>query len=201
VIDRNIVLEGYGVRLEPLASRHIPELRASCHEPALWEYTFGDSPFGSDAGAAAWLDAMTHDPKIHAFAVIDAGDGATIGSTSFLDIDEAYRKLEIGWTFLATRYWRTHVNTACKRLLLAYAFENCDAVRVQFKAEAKNRRSRQAIARIGATFEGVLRNFRIRPDGEIRDTSFYSVIASEWPGVRARLTERLSARSERLEHA
>ena len=201
MIDRTIVLEDYGVRLEPLAARHLPELRASCHEPALWEYTFGDSPFGTDADAAAWLDTMTQNPRILAFAIVNAADGTTIGSTSFLDIEEAHRKLEIGWTFLARRYWRTHVNTACKRLLLAYAFERCGVLRVQFKAEAKNRRSRQAIARIGATFEGVLRNFRIRPDGEIRDTSFYSVIASEWPGVRARLNERLATRNEHLEHA
>lgn len=195
VIDANIVLEGYDVRLEALEERHLPALRAQCHDPALWEFTFGDSPFADDASASAWLRAAREDPKMHAFAIIDTTTGATIGSTRFLEIEPAHRKLEIGWTFLAPRYWRTHVNTACKLLLMRYAFEECNAVRMQFKAEAKNLRSRRALEGIGATCEGVLRNFRIRPDGEIRDTSFYSVIAPEWPAVRARLEQRLNARS------
>jgi RimJ/RimL family protein N-acetyltransferase len=200
VIDASIVLQGYGVRLEPLALRHVPELRASCHDARLWEYTFSDSPFGNEANAITWLQAALRDPKTLAFAIVDASTGATIGSTRFFEIEEAHRKLEIGWTFLAVPYWRTHVNAACKRLLMGYAFDRWNAIRVQFKAEAKNKRSRAALEGIGATFEGVLRNFRIRPDGEIRDTSFYSVIAPEWPSVRARLTERLSARSDRIEH-
>jgi N-acetyltransferase len=200
VIDRTIVLEGYGVRLEPLAPHHLPELRAACHDPALWEHTFSVSPFGSDEDAAEWLRAMNENPRYRTFAVIDAPVGRAIGSTSFLDIEMAHRKLEIGWTFLATAYWRTHVNKACKRLLLGYAFEEWGAIRVQLKAEAKNARSRRAVEAIGATFEGVFRNFRIRPNGEIRDTSFYSVIDSEWPGVRARLTGQLNARSLAQEH-
>ncbi|HTA39126.1 MAG TPA: GNAT family N-acetyltransferase [Candidatus Acidoferrales bacterium] len=195
MIDPTIVLEGYGVRLEPLEERHLPALRADCHDPALWELTFSDSPFGDDAGAKAWLQASLEDPKMHAFAIVDASTGATIGSTRYLDIEPAHRKLEIGWTFLAPRYWRSHVNTACKLLLMEYAFEKCGALRMQFKAEAKNWRSRRALEGIGATCEGVLRNFRIRPDGEIRDTSFYSVIVQEWPAVRARLEQRLNARS------
>jgi RimJ/RimL family protein N-acetyltransferase len=196
VIDANMVLEGYNVRLEALAERHLPALRAQCHDPALWEFTFSDSPFGDDASANAWLRAAREDPKMQAFAVVDTSTGATIGSTRYLEIEPAHRKLEIGWTFLATPYWRSHVNTACKLLLMRYAFDEWNAVRMQFKAEATNLRSRRALEGIGATCEGVLRNFRIRPDGEIRDTSFYSVIAPEWPAVRTRLEHRLSARSE-----
>jgi N-acetyltransferase len=198
VIDSTIAFEGYGVALEPLERRHLPDLRERCHDPALWRFTFSDSPFGDDASANAWLEAARRDPKTVAFAILDAPTGAAIGSTRYFDIERAHRKLEIGWTFLAPSYWRTHVNAACKLLLMRYAFEEWNAVRVQFKAEAKNARSRRALAGIGATFEGVLRNFRIRPDGEIRDTSFYSVIAPEWPGVRARLTARLESK-ERLE--
>jgi RimJ/RimL family protein N-acetyltransferase len=201
VIETTLVLEGYGVRLEPLAQRHLPDLRAACHDRALWELVFGDSPFGDDASANAWLSAALADPKTVAFAIVDAATGAAIGSTRYFDIEPAHRKLEIGWTFIAPRYWRTHVNTACKLLLMGYVFEEWGAVRVQFKAEAINARSRAALAGIGAIFEGVLRNFRIRPDGEIRDTSFYSVIEPEWPAVRARLIGRLAAGSERLEHA
>jgi RimJ/RimL family protein N-acetyltransferase len=200
VIDASIVLEGYNVRLEALEARHLPELRAECHGPALWEFTFGDSPFVDEASARVWLRAAQEDPKMHAFAVIDTSTGATIGSTRYLEIEPAHRKLEIGWTFLATPYWRSHVNTACKLLLMRYAFDEWNAVRVQFKAEAKNLRSRRALEGVGATCEGVLRNFRIRPDGEIRDTSFYSVIAPEWPAVRTRLEHRLSARSEVQDH-
>ena len=191
-----MVLEGNAVRLEALEARHLPALRAHCHDPALWEFTFSDSPFGDDASASAWLRSAQEDPKMHAFAVIDTTTGATIGSTRYLEIEPAHRKLEIGWTFLATPYWRSRVNTACKLLLMRYAFEEWNAVRMQFKAEAKNLRSRRALEGIGATCEGVLRNYRVRPDGEIRDTSFYSVIAPEWPAVRTRLEQRLSARSE-----
>jgi RimJ/RimL family protein N-acetyltransferase len=193
VIDTDFTLEGYGVRLEPLAARHLPELRASCHDPALWEQTFSGSPFGDDASAHAWLAAALDDPKTVAFAIVDAETGETIGSTRYFDIEPAHRKLEIGWTFLAPNRWRTHANTACKVLLLRHAFEEWNAVRVQFKAEAKNARSRRALEGIGATFEGVLRSYRTRPDGEIRDTSFYSVIAAEWPAVQERLTRRLAA--------
>lgn len=199
MIDANIVLEGNDVRLEALEERHLFALRAECHDPALWEFTFGDSPFGSDASARAWLTAARENPAMHAFAVVDTTTGATIGSTRYLEIDPTHRKVEIGWTFLAPRYWRSRVNAACKLLLMGYAFEECGVVRVQFKAEAKNLRSRRALDGIGATCEGVLRNFRIRPDGEIRDTSFYSVIAHEWPAVRAQLERRLSARSG-IEH-
>ncbi len=195
MIDPTVVLEGHNVRLEPLEERHLPALRADCHDPALWEFTFSGSPFADDASAKAWLQAAADDPKMHAFAIVDTSTGATIGSTRYLEIEPAHRKLEIGWTFLATPYWRSHVNTACKLLLMGYAFEERGAVRMQFKAEAKNQRSRQALEGIGATCEGVLRNYRIRPDGEIRDTSFYSVIDQEWPAVRTRLEQRLSARS------
>lgn len=201
MIDKTIVLEGYGIRLEPLHARHMAELREACDDPALWEHTFSASPFGSDESASAWLASMRDNPRYLTFAVIDAASGSAIGSTSFLDVEPAHRKLEIGWTFLASRYWRTHVNTACKRLLMGYAFEDWGAIRVQFKAEAKNARSRRAIERIGATFEGVFRNFRIKADGEIRDTSFYSVIDSEWPAVRARLAGQLNAGSTAKEHA
>lgn len=113
------------------------------------------------------------------------------GSTRYLDISPEHHKLEIGWTFLARRFWRTHVNTEAKFLLLKYAFEEWNAQRVQLKAEAINTRSHNAILRIGATHEGTLRNFRTRGDGQIRDVAFYSIIAPEWPGVKARILSLL----------
>lgn len=122
------------------------------------------------------------------FAVIDKRSGALAGSTRYMDIVDQYRKLEIGWTFLSRTYWRTHVNTEMKFLLFRYAFEEWNAIRVQLKAEAVNQRSRNAILRLGATYEGTLRNFRIQPsDGSIRSVSYYSVTNGEWPIVKERL--------------
>jgi RimJ/RimL family protein N-acetyltransferase len=126
-----------------------------------------------------------------AFAIVDMESGAVAGSTRYLDISREHRKLEIGWTFLAPQFWRTHVNTEAKFLLLQYAFEEWDAQRVQLKAEAINQRSHEAILRIGAVHEGNLRSFRIRGDGQIRDVAFYSIIAPEWPAVKARLIRLL----------
>jgi RimJ/RimL family protein N-acetyltransferase len=135
------------------------------------------------------------------FAIIDAQSGEFAGSTRYMDIVPEYRKLEIGWTFLAPQFWRTHINTEAKFLLFRYAFEEWNAMRVQLKAEALNRRSRSAIARIGATYEGTMRNFRIRYDGSRRDVSYYSVLDSEWPIVKERLLSFMHAEPSRTEAA
>jgi RimJ/RimL family protein N-acetyltransferase len=182
-----IGLQGYGVRLEPLARKHLNALQLLGNDPSLWEFTFGCNPFTTDADAQRWLEDVLADPDMLAFAIVDESSGKIAGSTRYLEISQAHRKLEIGWTFLGRSFWRTHVNTAAKLLLLQYAFEEWNALRVQFKAEAVNTRSRSAILRLGATYEGTLRSFRIRSNGEIRDTSFFSVIRSEWPAVKERL--------------
>ena len=194
MIDLTLVLDGPRVRLEPVERRHLADLRKHCAVPALWELVFGENPFLTDDASEEWFaDATTGDDRL-AFAIVDKATGEAIGSTRFADIQPAHRKLEIGWTFIAQRYWRTHVNTECKYLLLEYAFERWNALRVQLKAEAINTRSRDAILRIGATYEGTLRSFRIKPQtGEVRDTSFYSIIAPEWPSVKERLAARLHA--------
>ena len=181
-------LENEVVALEPLAAGHLADLRAHCNDPALWEHTFGSNPFGSDAETRAWLDAADTDPTVVAFAIREKSSGLVVGSTRYLDIHESYRKLEIGWTFVARSHWRTGLNTACKELLLTRAFEQWNALRVQLKAEARNARSREAMLRLGLIYEGTLRNFRIRPrDGSIRDVSFYSVIEGEWPALKAHI--------------
>ena len=191
MIDRHLVLEGFGVRLEPLAVHHLSALRKACSDQRLWQLVFSLNPFVDDTSALAWFEAAIGDARCVPFAIVDSTTGEVMGSTRYLDVEPAHRKLEIGWTFLAPCYWRTHVNTACKRLLLQHAFETLQCNRVQFKAEAINMRSRNAIARLGATHEGTLRNFRIREGGEVRDTSFYSIIASEWPSVKEGLEARL----------
>lgn len=186
-MQHTIILQGQQVRLEPLAPAHLPALSELGNDPALWEFTFGTNPFTTGEGAQAWLEQVLADPDMQAFTIIDECTGAVAGSTRYLEISQAHRKLEIGWTFLGRKFWRTHVNTAAKLLLMQYAFEDWHAVRVQFKAEALNQRSHRAILRLGATHEGTLRNFRIKPPGEVRDTSFYSVVDREWPMVKERL--------------
>ncbi len=108
-----------------------------------------------------------------------------------LEIDEPFRKFDIGWTFLTRRFWRTSVNTESKLLLLAYGFEQWGAQRIQFRAEAINTRSHAALLRIGAVHEGTMRAFRIRPDGQVRDVNLYSIVAPEWPAVKERLLSLL----------
>ncbi len=187
-MEKDLLLEGESVRLEPLQSGHLSALRECANEDALWDFTFAPNPFTNEADAQAWLAQTLSATDEVAFAVIDKRSGDLAGSTRFMDVAPEHRKLEIGWTFLNRRFWRTHVNTEMKFLMLRYAFEEWNAVRVQLKAEAVNERSRAAILRLGATFEGTLRNFRIRPsDASIRDVSFYSVTDRDWPMVKERL--------------
>lgn len=188
IMEKRLVLEGDGVRLEPLSAQHLPGLTVCANDPALWEYTFGANPFTSEADANRWLRDAIDPLDVVAFAVIDKRTGMLAGSTRYADISPQHRKVEIGWTFLAQRFWRTHVNSEMKFLLFRYAFEQWNAQRVQLKAEAVNKRSRAAILRLGATYEGTLRKFRIRPsDNSVRDVSFYSVTDDEWPMVKERL--------------
>jgi N-acetyltransferase len=186
-----LVLTGNGIRLEPLSAAHLDPLIICGNDPALWEFTFQSNPFTTLADAKAWLETALSEPDTRAFAIVDPASGQVAGSTRYLDISQEHRKLEIGWTFLARRFWRTHVNTAAKFLLCRYAFEDWNAARVQFKAEAINRRSHNAILRLGALHEGTLRNFRARPDGELRDVAFYSITSQEWPVVKERLLRLL----------
>jgi RimJ/RimL family protein N-acetyltransferase len=122
-----------------------------------------------------------------AFAIIDQGRGEAVGGTTYMDVAMADRRLEIGNTWLGRAAWRTAINTEAKLLLLRHAFETLGCHRVQMKTDARNLRSQAAIERLGAKREGVLRQHLVLPDGFVRDTVMYSVIAAEWPGVKARL--------------
>lgn len=185
-MNRDTVLEGKIVRLEPLAAGHVQPLREIGNDPAIWQYTFNENPFTNEGDTQEWFDETDRE-NVLAFAVVDRRTGSLAGSTRFYGINEAWRKAEIGYTFYATRYWRTAVNTETKLLMLAYAFEQWNAERVQFTAEAINERSHRAILRLGATHEGLLRRYRIRADGEVRDVNLYSIVKPEWPHVKARL--------------
>jgi len=127
------------------------------------------------------------------FAVLDKASQRLIGTTSLMDINPANRALEIGSTFYVQEFWRSYVNSHCKLLLLTEAFENRDTERVTLKTDARNQRSRNAITRIGATFEGVLRHHMLLPDGTWRDSAYFSILREEWPAVKEELTKKINS--------
>jgi RimJ/RimL family protein N-acetyltransferase len=189
-----VTLDGSRVRLEPLDERHFDDLVHVAKDPAVFRW-ITNQPMG-EGRLRAWLNqtlgAAASGMEVP-FATVDRESGRAIGSTRFMTITPEHRRLEIGWTWLGTDYQRTGANREAKYLQLRHAFETLDAERVEFKTHARNERSRGALLGIGATFEGVLRHHTIMPDGSNRDSAFYSVLAGEWPGVKARL-EALLAR-------
>ena len=190
-----VVLQGRWVRLEPLAEAHIPQLAAAGRDEAIWQYMrYGQ--ITTEPGMRAWVMELLEAQALGTdlpFAVIHLESGVAIGSTRYLEIRRIYRSLEIGGTWYALAFQRTAVNTECKYLLLRHAFEDLGCLRVQFKTDLRNERSQRALERIGAIREGVLRNHMVLPDGFIRDSVFYSILDTEWPGVKARLEEKMGA--------
>ena len=188
-----VTLEGTLVRLEPLGEDHVGDLAVAGGDPETWAY-MTTGPITSPGRMAAYVrDAGA--AGVRAFAVVENGEGRAIGSTRYLDIRENDRGLEIGGTWYGPAWRRTGVNTECKRLLLAHAFESLGAIRVQLKADARNERSLRAIERIGATREGVLRDQLRLPDGFVRSTVYYSILEAEWPAVRERIDRLIAART------
>lgn len=189
VLPVNLELPGRRARLEPLSLSHVPDLAVAGDDEEAWRYSTEGWPRGEAAmrgfveRALSKVAGGTDLP----FAIIDRQTGRAAGSTRYLDIQPSQRSLEIGWTWLGAAWRRTSINTECKYLLLRHAFESLGAVRVQLKADARNQRSRQAMERIGAVYEGTLRRHRILPDGAYRDSAYYSVLDREWPAVKARL--------------
>ena len=177
------------VRLEPLAPAHAPSLFATCADPVVWRWLAAPLP-ASVADLEALVAVALTDPSRLAWAVVL--DGAAVGSTSYLDVDQSVGGLEVGWTWYSPSVWASSVNPTCKLLLLGHAFDELGAGRVTLKTDALNARSRGAILRLGATYDGTLRHHRLRQDGSVRDTAYYSVLAAEWPGVRDGLRARLS---------
>ena len=191
-----IRLVGGRAMLVPMETAHIAELFAAGDHPEIWPYMSLRVERYEDMERLV-RDALAarDEGKELPFTIIDRDEDRIVGSTRFLDIDRVHRNLEIGWTWLSPSVWRTRINTECKYLLLRHSFETLDALRVQLKTDARNLRSRQAIDRLGAAKEGVLRRHRILPDGYVRDSVYYSIVAEEWPAVRERLEERLFVRS------
>ena len=184
-----LVLEGRLVRLEPLETRHAESL-ADAATPDLFIYHFAPPEY-SAAGFERLIQIVREQTGFCPFAIILRDQGRAIGVTSYLDIRPQDRGLEIGFTWVAKLYQGTLVNPECKYLLLRHAFEEQQAIRVQLKTDLRNLQSQRAIEKLGAAREGVLRQHMIRPDGYVRDTVMYSIIAEEWPLVRQRLEERM----------
>jgi RimJ/RimL family protein N-acetyltransferase len=188
-----ITLSGTLVRLEPLQAKHATDLYEAGQDERIWRYMpvkLGQSVTEMQNWIASTLK-LQESGTILPFAIIDRGSERAIGSTRYHDIQEQNRGLEIGWTWLTPQVQRTGVNTECKYLLLQHAFEHLGAIRVQLKTDSRNLQSQRAIERIGAIKEGVLRNHMIMWDGYYRHSVYYSVIESEWPGVKAGLAEKM----------
>lgn len=186
-----IALEGRFVRLEPLDERHRDDLLAAAAEdPATWRYMSSNLSVGPDAWPAYLADAQR--PDYVAWATVERSTSVAIGSTRFGDIAPEHERVEIGWTWIAPSRQRSAVNTEAKLLQLTYAFDTLGAGRVALKTDLRNERSQRAIERLGAVREGVLRRHFRLPDGHVRDTVYYSILADEWPAVKARLEERLN---------
>jgi N-acetyltransferase len=188
-----ITLEGTWARLEPLGEQHVDDLVVAADEDDIW--TWMPIRLKTAADIRSWM-ASAHADQAKGtalpFAIIDRATGKAVGSTRYMDIQPANRGLEIGWTWLAKQVRRTPVNTECKYLLLRHAFDDQGAIRVQLKTNARNERSRTAILRIGAQFEGILRQQMILPNGDYRDSAYYSIIDTEWPAVKQRLERMLA---------
>ena len=178
-------LSNHAVTLEPLAEDHREGLRRAASDPRIHQFL----PFGH--GFDAWFDAAldAHAGADCVFAVRSAG-GALVGSSRYLSIEARHRRLEVGHTWYAHEAWGTAINPACKHLLFGAAFEGFRANRVELKCDARNLRSRAAIAKLGAVQEGILRHHMVMEDGFVRDSVLFSITRAEWPAIREKLARR-----------
>ncbi|MFW2178256.1 MULTISPECIES: GNAT family N-acetyltransferase [unclassified Moraxella] len=178
-----------GIRLELLTLTHEADLIMACQDGKLWELPYTSTP--TVEGVHDYiLKAHSMSDRV-AFAVIDEASGKAIGTTSFHDILPAPKRLEIGYTWYAQSHWRSHVNTACKLMLLTYAFETLHYQTIGWRTDILNTRSQQAIERLGAKKDGTIRGNRLNKDGMISDTMMYSMSAEVWQTIKPNLTKKL----------
>lgn len=193
---RPVTLGGNRVRLDPLELSHLPGLVAAGADPATW--TWMHAPLTDEASMRAWVEDAIRNRDAGGevpFTTVDAATGRVLGSTRFMSIAPAHRRLEIGWTWLTPAAHGTGANTEAKLLMLEHAFERLGAMRVEFKTDARNERSRAALAGIGATFEGVFRRHQVMGSGRVRDSAWFAVVDEDWPDVRDRLRARLAGQA------
>ena len=183
---QELILENDRVRLEPLQESHFSALLPICEQaPKLLQYS--PSAFGTAGHLQAYIEqalAARRNEQRYPFATYDKQLGQMVGSTSFGNVSNPHRRLEIGWTWITPQVQRSGLNRKAKLLQLSYAFETLGLARVEFKADARNEASRRAMEGIGATFEGCLRSHTLMQDGFRRDTVYYSILQEEWPMVK-----------------
>jgi RimJ/RimL family protein N-acetyltransferase len=186
-----VTLTGRHVQLEPLAAGHHDALIDAATDGELWKlwYTSVPAPQSMRSWIETALSMRAHDDL--AFAIRDMRDGSIVGSTRYFRVDALNRRLELGHTWYARRAQRTGINTEAKLLLLGHAFEALDCIAVELRTHWMNLQSREAIARLGAKQDGVLRNHQRMADGTLRDTVVFSIIQSEWPTVKRHLQYKL----------
>lgn len=193
-----VTLEGHGVRLEPMTAEHAPALSRAVHDGELWRlwFTAVPEPDKADAYVSAALDGQRAGHMLP-WAVRELTTEAIVGSTRYHDIVPAIERVEIGYTWYAASWQRSHVNTACKLLLLKHAFESLGCAVVGLRTDNFNFASQRAIEGIGAKQDGVLRHHQARRDGTVRDSIMYSILRSEWPDVKRHLELRLARHGRR----
>jgi RimJ/RimL family protein N-acetyltransferase len=189
---RPVVLESERVRLEPLSLDHGPALATAAADGRLWElgFTSVPAPGQQESYIQAALEGQRAGHMLP-WAVRDLSSGEIVGSTRYHDIVAAVDRVEIGYTWYAKRCQRSHLNTTCKLMLLAHGFDTLGCAVVGLRTDILNTRSQQAIEKLGANRDGVIRHHALRRDGSVRDTVMYSILLSEWPTVRDRLEARL----------
>ncbi len=184
-----VVLSLSGVRLEPLDYAHADGLMMTVQDGELWRLTVTSAP--APETVDVYIQQALDNPTRFAFAVIDERDERVLGTTSYHDIIDEVRRVEIGYTWYAKSAQRTHVNTACKLMLMTHAFEVLDCTVVGWRTDILNTNSQRAIERLGAQKDGVIRHHAIRRDGTVRDTVMYSMLKQEWPTHKTRLMHGL----------
>jgi RimJ/RimL family protein N-acetyltransferase len=192
-VEKKVMLEGSSVELLPMETDQVEGLWRAAEPQQIWEFT--SSKIRSKEEMKLTVEAAIKERELDnqiPFVVAKKGSGKIIGSSRFLDVSEKNKSLEIGWTWYHPDYWRSAVNTETKFLLLQYAFEEMKMNRVQFCTDSRNIRSQNAIQRIGAKKEGILRKHRIIADGYVRDTVVFSIIQEDWPGVKSLLLGKMN---------
>lgn len=190
-----VTLTGSRVRLMPLAPEHCDDLVAAVRDGELWKLWYTTVPEPEQMGAEIERRlALQASGSMIPFAVVDPVSGRCVGMTTYMNIDRINRRVEIGSTWYARSFQRTGLNTEAKLLLLTHAFDTLQCIAVEFRTHIRNQQSRTAIERLGAKFDGILRNHSYAKDGTLRDTCVYSIIPAEWPDVRARLEAFLAKR-------
>lgn len=193
MIVEPIKLDGKHVSLEPLSVEHVSALCEVGLEPSIWKWA--PSAISDDSAMQRYVETALSERARGVslpFVTKEKSSGRIVGSTRYGNIDIPNKRVEIGWTWISPEWQRTRVNTEAKLLMLIHAFEVWRCIRVEFKTDALNEKSRNAIARLGAKEEGIFRKHMITESGRFRDSVYFSIIDSEWPSVKARLEQMLA---------